>query len=330
MKRQIMRMLVIGLLGVQLSSCSIADLTSTVKGSHYLSTGDYRAGTRAFQDVVRTDPQGAAGHYYLGRFLLADTRTKMAIKHLRRAVELSPDNADYQFWLGLAYGESGDMNQERVHYQKALTSSPSHIQATLYLGHLDFREGRSNAALKRYDQVLKRIETNPSALYNRALILHMQGDKKKARAAWQKYLKYYPAGLHASRAVTHLNELGDFSWRNHSLGIRRLTLKEVQFQKHRNSVSITAYPSLRLVAKTVANLERGVLQVVVYDKGNSRLAQSRASTVKNKILEFAPHLSPDRVQISWFGTSQVIRIGNNTFRSQESVQFFLTDWKNDL
>lgn len=48
-------------------------------------------------------PDYAYGHYYLGRILYDLEENKRAEEILKRAVELSPEESDYQLWLGRAY-----------------------------------------------------------------------------------------------------------------------------------------------------------------------------------------------------------------------------------
>ncbi len=195
------------------------------------------------------------------------------------------------------------------------------------MGHLQLKAGELEQALKSYDLVLQQIPTNSAALYNRALILDIQRQNSDARKAWLKYLKWYPAGQHAIQAADNLNTLGDFSFENHPLGWRTVTLAEIKFQHSKNSVSISSYPSLRLVGTIISNLKKGKLQIVVYVNNNKNLARQRAVSLQKKLYDLFPDIVPNRIQISWIGTREtIVRDGTKYFRN-ESTQFFLTDWK---
>ena len=309
------------------SGCGMGSLTYTMKGNHYMKNGDYQQAERTFTQAVQKTPDNALAHYYLGRFVLAQDKPAKALPSFQRAVQLKPGNAKYHFWLGLTYGELGDVKAEKDQYQKTLRLKKHYAQARLYLGHLQLKDGDLTKALQSYDAVLKQIPTNAAALYNRALILDMQKKTTKATKGWLTYLKWYPAGKHAISATDHLNALGDYSYNNHYLGRRTVTLAEIKFIRPKDSISVLAYPSLRLVGAIVSNLEKGNLQIVVYKEGDRHLAKKRALLVKATLLDLFPAIDSNRIQLSWFGTREVISRDGKHYSKRESVRFFLTDWK---
>jgi tetratricopeptide (TPR) repeat protein len=291
-----------------------------------MKSGEYRQAEIDFKEAVRKHPENEIARYYLGRFLLAQNKAAEALPQFQKAVALDPGDADYYFWLGVTYGELGDSKVERISYEKALRLNGRHPQAHLYLGHLRLRNGEFKQARMAYDAVLKEVPTNAAALYNRALLLDIEGKDTAAKKAWLEYLKWYPAGQHARQAADHLNALGDFSYENHFLGNRAITLAEIRFQQSASSVSLSAYPSLRLVGAIVSNLKKGTLQVVVFDK-DKQLAKQRAIAVKNTLHKLFPAIDPDRIRISWFGTPEKVIQGKKTYVKNESVRLFLTNWK---
>ena len=314
-------------IAITISSCSIADINNSVKGSHYMETGDYQAAVASFEKAVQENPGNAVAHYYLGRFLLAQDKTTDALPHFQQSVKLDKKDADYYFWLGVTYGELSATKKERTNYQRALRLQKGHPQANLYMGHLQLKAGELKQAISSYDLVLKQVPTNAAALYNRALILDIEGKKESAEKSWLEYLKWYPAGRHALQATDHLNILGNFVYENYFLGDRTITLSELKFNQSNNSVSVSSLPSLRLVGAVVTNLNKGKLQVVVYVNGNKQLAKLRAIKIKNTLHEFFPSISRDRIRISWFGETERIIKGGKSYSKKESVRIFLTDWK---
>ncbi len=292
-----------------------------------MATGEYQQAEKTFRKAIRDDPDNGLAHYYLGRFLLAQDKISEAQPHFQRSTELDQNDADYFFWLGITYGELGDSKAERLSYTRALQIRKRHPQANLYLGHLQLKAGQLEQALKSYDFVLKQIPTNSAALYNRALILDIQRQSSDARKAWLEYLKWYPAGRHAIQAADNLNTLGDFSFENHPFGWRIVTLAEIKFQHSKNSVSISSYPSLRLIGTIVSNLKKGKLQIVVYVNNDKNLARQRAAWLQKTLYELLPDMAPNRIQSSWIGTRETIVRGGRKYSRNEAVRFFLTDWK---
>lgn len=311
-----------------ISGCSFAnDISNTIKGDRYLETREYSEAEITFKEAVRDNPDDYTAQYYLGRVLLAQNKGAEALPHFQKAVSLDPVESDYQFWLGVAYGKLGDFKAERVQYERTLKIDSNYTLANLYLGHLRLQNGEYKQAIEAYDAVLEKVPTNGAALYNRALILDIEKKDTAAKAAWLKYLKWYPAGRYARKATDRLNALGDFSYENHFFGRRVITLAEMKFPPSRNSVDISSIPSLRLVGAIVANLPKGTLQVVVYANKDTQLARQRALDIKKTLHELVPSIAWDRIRISWFGVPEQIIHGGKMYAKDESVRFFLTDWK---
>jgi tetratricopeptide (TPR) repeat protein len=76
---------------------------ATIKGAYYLDSGSYDQGIAGFKMMLKEHPQNAALHYYLGRLYLAAERALSAEPALLKAVDLNSNDADYHFWLGVAY-----------------------------------------------------------------------------------------------------------------------------------------------------------------------------------------------------------------------------------
>ncbi len=309
------------------SGCAFADSSNTTKGDRYLKTGEYSEAETTFKETVRKNPDDYVSQYYLGRSLLAQGKDAEALPHFKKAVTLDPRSADYQFWLGVTYGKLGDIRAERVQYERTLKIDGNYMLANLYLGHLRLQNGEFKQAIKAYDAVLKKTPTNATALYNRALSLDLEGKDTAAKAAWLKYLKWYPAGRYAQKATDRLNTLGDFSYENHFFGKRTITLAEIKFPPSGKSVETSSIPSLRLVGTILANLNKVTLQVVVYANKDTELARQRALAVKKTLHELVPAIAADRIQISWFGVSEKDIHGGKAYAKDQSVRFFLTDWE---
>jgi len=292
-----------------------------------MGTGDYQQAVESFEEAVKDNPESALAHYYLGRFLLAQDKTAEALPHFQQSVERDNDDADYYFWLGVTNGELGDSRAERSNYKQALRIRKRHLQANLYMGHLQLKANEFRQAIKSYELVLEQMPANAAALYNRALILDIEGKDTAAKKAWLEYLKWFPAGRHALQATDHLNGLGDFSYENHFLGARTITLAEIQFHQSGESVSISSLSSLRLVGAIVSNLNKGTLQIVVHVNNDKQLSQLRVEEIKNALHELFPAIAQNRIQVSWFGAPEKTIQNGKAYAKNESVRFFLTDWK---
>jgi tetratricopeptide (TPR) repeat protein len=299
-----------------------------IQGEHYLQKQNFKQGLETFGEAVKIDRNNPEVNYYYGRFLLAENDTKKALPYLKRATVLEPGKSEYHFWLGVAYGESRQESQERKSYMKALELDPKNIQALTYMGNNRLRVKKYAEALEYYRMALDLRDSNPQALYNRAVCLRHLGRVPEEKRAWLHYLDTYPSGSFSRLAADRLNSLGDQTYRNHRLGLRTVTLTEIGFVPFSDKLSEAAYPSLNLVGSTVAKMPGGMLNIIVYQLNNSNLAKSRAIAIGDYLNKHFPELNKDnRLQTSWFGTAEKRVVLKKELLLKESVQFFLTDFK---
>lgn len=296
-----------------------------VLGEHYLQTDNIDQGEATFRQAVQDTPHSAEPNYYLGRFLLAGKKYKEALPYLEKAAVLDSGKADYFFWLGVAYGEIGWKEEELRLYSRALEIDPKHLQALIYHGHGLLKKKQYEESLDSYRKALEIWPESPAALYNRALILKTLGRSPEEQVAWKEYLALYPAGALARRATDHLNLLSDFSYRNHTLGARIITLAEIRFEPFTARLDSSSHPSLKLVGAAAVNMGKGTLQVVAYQKNNRELARERAISIKKFLQDQFPDLRGDRIGISWFAVPEEFTVAGATLKADESVRFFLTD-----
>lgn len=309
-----------------LAGCAVGQaIKQNVQGSHYLQTKNYSQGESTFRQAVAEHPDNPQANYYLGRFLLAANNPKEALPYLQKAVTLEPKDTDYLFWRGVAQGELGKRKQERASYKSVLKLNKKHLQALIYLGHNQLKEKQYEAALATYQKVIEIWPYSPSALYNRALIARILKRTPEEKVGWLTYLSAYPSGALAINAADHLNQLGDFSYRNQYLGARTVTLTKIWFEPFSDKLAPGAFASLDIVGATVSNMGKGTLQVVVYLKNNKKLAHARAVTIKKYLQSTFPKLKRNRVKISWFGAPESLKIKEKKLTNPESVRFFLTD-----
>lgn len=296
----------------------------SIKGEHYLTTKDYSKGVVSFQEEVAESPDSSLANYYYGRFLLGDKQFDEALKYLQRASTLDPENPDYYFWLGVAQNSVGKRNLERENYLKALSFDADHLRSLIYLGHNYLESKEYDKALKNYTRALQIWPASPSSLYNRALILSKLDRKPEALEGWLEYLSYYPSGAMARTAVVHLNTLEDYSFRNYRLRSRTVTIEKINFQPFSSQIDKGSYRSLSLIGAIFNNMKKGTLQVIVYQLNNKELARRKARNIKNYLLTHYPDLQPRDIGISWFDSSEVIRISKKKKKINESVSFFVT------
>jgi tetratricopeptide (TPR) repeat protein len=286
---------------------------------YYLEKEQYGEGIIRFEKALSEKPNDPAVNYYLGRFYLAQDKAEQAIPRLRRAADLSPNSADYHFWLGVAHWAVRDFKSERRSYLNALAANPHHSATRLYLGHNYLDQGQWLEAIEQYDKVLNTDQANPEALYNRGLGLKNLGRSDEEITALKRYLQYYPEGKWAIRAVDHLNEVGDFSYRNFTIGYRRVPLKQISFAPGSARVISECESSLQVIGGMLSINKDIRLEIVGHLKGSPSEAAARAKTVKDQLLKSFPAIDPSRIKHIGKGNGEEMKIGDRTYLLQESI-----------
>ena len=310
------------------SGCVVKDMGNAVKhsitGDYYLSTEKYSRGAENFQQEVAKNPDSVLANYYYGRFLLGNKQYKEALPYLQKTTALDPDDPNHHFWLGVNYGSLGKKSSEKKSYIAALSLKKDHLQSLIYLGHNQLESKKYKAALVNYTKALRLWPASPSSLYNRALILTKLNRKPEALDGWLDYLSYYPSGAMARQAVTHLNSLNDFSFRNYSLRSRTISVEKIYFDPLTGEITNSSHASLELVGTIFKNMKKGRLQLVVYQLNNKDLARQKAINIKTFLLKTYPQMNKKDIGISWFDSPEIIKIHDKKKKIAESISFFIS------
>jgi tetratricopeptide (TPR) repeat protein len=112
--------------------------------AHALSAADETPDAIAkFNDALSAWPNEPVWQFQLASLYLNDKAVDVAIPHLQRSVELSPNDGDYLLALGRALNQSGLLSEAEDVYKRALDILPTHADAwkeagqiALTMGHL--------------------------------------------------------------------------------------------------------------------------------------------------------------------------------------------------
>ncbi|MFP4516812.1 MAG: tetratricopeptide repeat protein [Desulfovibrionales bacterium] len=306
-----------GLFLVMLSGCAVGQ---TFQGNYFLNMEEYDKGVEEFSKQLRENPDDPLANYYMGRLLLAREEPQKAMPHLQKALTLDPGKAEYHYWAGVGHWALGQSAKERGRYQKALELSPGHVPARVYLGHNFQDAGELSKALEHYKEALKKEPSHPEALYNRALVLQKMDRKEQEVSAWKEYLDHYPDGPLARNAAQYLNARGDFSYRLHGLGNRRVVLEWIEFLPGTATLHPDAGPSLQVVGEMLQKNEELKLAIESYYTGNATLARQRAEAVQ-EFLTRRYGVDPARLPLESFGRAERILAGENLYGLDHSIVF---------
>ena len=287
----------------------------SVRDDPFFRSGRYAQGAENYLRALEVSPEDTGARYRAGRLFLAAGDAVRAEVLLRRAAASNPDDGELLFWHGVALGEIGDPAAERRAYERVLRIDPGNLDARLSLAHSELDDGHPAEALDQYGAVLKADPRRPGALFNRALALQHLDRSPEEREAWKAFLALYPVGTSARQAADELNRLGDFSYRSHLFGNRRLTLEEIRFLPLGAELDPAASSALHMVAHVMARNPRLVLRVFVYQQNNAALAKAKALAVRKALTAAGGKPVASRIRLSWFDAPEsVVCRGRTVFR----------------
>jgi len=270
--------------------------------------------------IVERALQNPQASFLAGRGLMTAGLAAEARPLLRKASLSNPDNPEYAYWEGLSYWANGMPEQERASYIRGIDSSPDTVPLLLNLGHNFLEQRELRAALLQYDKVLAIDPSEQAALYNHGLIYHLLRDSQNERAAWKKYLKYYRFGKKPFRAVTRLNNLGDFTYRTYQLGNRKIILSQSTLLNMDPSSEF--YHEVGILAEGLRHTPMLHIDIVVFQENDELTARKKSLLLKSYIVaEIGPE-EKKRVRLSWFGEKEAIQTSNGTHELSESLLLF--------
>ena len=135
----------------------------------------------------------------LGRLLFGVGRHDDAIRQLRRASELSPENASTWTMLGTVCVYNGSLDEARPALEQALELDADNHQARHQLARALFDERRPVEALRQFRQLAAAVDDDPDILVEAGKALLKGGDVKNAGLAFRKL-----QALDAESCLTHL------------------------------------------------------------------------------------------------------------------------------
>ena len=118
-----------------------------------------------------------------------------ALKFLTLAEAREPNNAELQYFLGLAYDQRGSQPEALAHLQKALALKPNYSEASNAMGALYAKQGKYDLALDSFRKALSNplYSTPFYAQYNIGRIYEMKGDQEMALQQYREAVRLYPS-----------------------------------------------------------------------------------------------------------------------------------------
>jgi Flp pilus assembly protein TadD len=134
----------------------------------------------------------AADLINVGTVLLEKGQNHDSVLCFRRALELSPDDEEIHFNLGIAYSRLGELDAAAQQYREALKLVPDYTEAHNNLGNVLTRQRRFAQAIGEFEAALKVSPDNPLAHNNLGRVLAEQGKPDEAVPHFAEALRLDP------------------------------------------------------------------------------------------------------------------------------------------
>jgi tetratricopeptide (TPR) repeat protein len=127
-----------------------------MRGAMFEKMKNYDAAEAAFRKVLDANPKNASALNYLG-YMLADRNVRLpeALKLIREAVDLDPNNGAYLDSLGWVYFRMGELEQAENYLQRAIEKFSKDPTVHDHLGDVYFRQGRTKEAIAQWERSLE-------------------------------------------------------------------------------------------------------------------------------------------------------------------------------
>ena len=116
--------------------------------------------------------------------------SELALDAAPRAHEASRNNLEYLNTLGVAYGESGDLQRAESSFRKALKRNPVFLDALINLGKSLEKQERIAEAIPLYERALGLDEAFPKLATSLARLYLHGGNATRARALLERFTRH--------------------------------------------------------------------------------------------------------------------------------------------
>ncbi|MFM7389985.1 MAG: tetratricopeptide repeat protein [Vampirovibrionales bacterium] len=140
----------------------------------------------------RLTPKQQPLHFALGQRLLHAGEADDAVVVFQRLCQSNSFNADYWYYLGVAYEKCHHHQASKQAYERALKVTPSHVEAGFALGVLLEEADELETAMLRYHIVLKSCPNHAPAQNNLASCALQLGQYSLAERYFKAVLETFP------------------------------------------------------------------------------------------------------------------------------------------
>jgi len=171
------------------------------EGNRLLQEGKVQEAAQAYRKAVQLDPNNAQWQYNLSLALAKLGAREGQETALQRALQIDPGVAATHNDLGLVYLSEGKLDKAEREFQASLEINPKFAEAQNNLGAVYSQQGKNSEASELFRRATDNDPTYTRAFVNLSLLMARQGDFLAAKEQIQRALKDSPYDVGALTAL---------------------------------------------------------------------------------------------------------------------------------
>lgn len=163
-------------------------------GRSYADMFNYKLATPHYIKAIELTPSRPEWIYELGMIHYAQGDNKNALKYLLLAGEKGYKKSnDYQYNLGIAYLNTGNLEEGLKIFNELLKKRPSDLNLINIVAESYYFAGKYDQAMEYWDKMLEYDMKNASALYMIGMCYQKKGEKEKGTQLCDKAIEMDPS-----------------------------------------------------------------------------------------------------------------------------------------
>jgi tetratricopeptide (TPR) repeat protein len=171
---------------------------------HAITERKWAEAVEHLRKAVELAPNNAFARLNLGTSLYLLGDAEKALEHYRAAVRLSPDLARAHFGIGVIMETRGQDRQAIEAFAAAVQADPAYVEARFSLANALRRSGRVRESLPHYEEVLRLSPAVSQASFGFAIGLVRLGRYQQARRRLEADVKAFPDQAGFAHALARL------------------------------------------------------------------------------------------------------------------------------
>lgn len=175
-----------------------------IRGKISLLENDVPYAIRCAESALKNDSTNPEIHCYLGRWLFIGKDTLRAEPHFLKAVELEPNNDEFQYFIGYLYGRTSREELAILHFKKAMAINPYHKNAAASMGYYLSYLGRHEEAVEELSKFILKMPKEPFLRNNYGYALYKTGKVEEGMDQIYRSQKLDPTNSWVNRNLAEI------------------------------------------------------------------------------------------------------------------------------